>query len=146
VAGEDDAVRIAEEQGRTVFGLLVIVPPGQSRQVAFVYDLPPLEHVRGYELLVQKQAGLPEAKLHVSVRGAGRVLTCHGCSSGVHVHNGDVSCNLVGDTRIVWGDTRAWWGQVEPSYSVLARGLLLLGASVFLARARRRSGSVEKTG
>jgi LPXTG-site transpeptidase (sortase) family protein len=57
-SGFDSAPTSAAECGRTVFGGLVVVPPGAERRVEFKYRLPSSIQREGYSLVVQKQPGL----------------------------------------------------------------------------------------
>lgn len=136
VAGGDSAVSLDEERGRAVLGMLLIVPPGQSRRVVLVYQPPEAgEPLVARELLIQKQAGLPEGPLRVALPDEGRILACHGCASDAAVHGSVLTTTLSRDVRLVWAEpARPGNG---PDYRLLLPGLALLAVAGFLARARR---------
>lgn len=75
--GADSAVVVESESGKTVFGFLLVVAPGQAREIQLEYQLPPLNMlVPGvasvpYRLLVQKQPGAKPYPLVVTVSNPG---------------------------------------------------------------------------
>ncbi|MEK7606856.1 MAG: DUF4012 domain-containing protein [Patescibacteria group bacterium] len=62
-------VDVTQELGKTVFGAFISIEPGESRALEFTYTLP--QSVRQdieqkkYQLLIQKQAGVPDRDLTV---------------------------------------------------------------------------------
>lgn len=67
-------VETLTEDGRTVFGGFLALPPQQRATVTLQYTLPPTVIVNGhYHLTAQKQAGTTELPFNLVVRG-GRVL------------------------------------------------------------------------
>lgn len=62
---------LAEPEGeRDAFDGLLVLPPGESREVTFRYTLPSLR--LPYSLYVQKQPGTTAVPLHVAIRAPGR--------------------------------------------------------------------------
>jgi len=144
-AGGDSAASLAEERGRAVLGMLLIVPPGQSRQIVFTYETPASPtRAGGYELLVQKQAGTRGATLRVAVSGAGPVLRCEGCPSATDLKGSALALTLNTDMRITWQGPAPARARKRPLYGLIVSGLLCLGGSVYLARSPRRRGSASR--
>jgi hypothetical protein len=57
------------EGGLQQFGGFLVLPPGHTQKVAFVYTLPPSITPETYRLRIQRQAGTPPLPVTVTVNG-----------------------------------------------------------------------------
>jgi len=71
-ANASSDVQFSEELGKKVFGAKVFVPVGQSKTIELKYNLPERMKDGIYSLLIQKQSGVPELPVKISVRKADR--------------------------------------------------------------------------
>ncbi len=75
-AGGEDGVQVDEEAGRTVFGGLLVVRPGETQTLCLRYQLPPETVTRqqayeSYRLTIQKQPGTGDVPVTLALAADG---------------------------------------------------------------------------
>jgi len=127
--GVDSTPEVSQEARRSVFSALLVVPPGQSRDVSLSYELPPavLQDVPqpSYRLLIQKQPGAAGYPVNVRVLGSGWMLDPGQARPGDGGRGADLM--LDSDVELVWVRTGA-----DGNAMVRWRGVLTLVGSVML--------------
>ena len=126
VVGSDRPPEAGEEAGKAVFAALLVVAPGEERQLTFRYELPEQVSAGVYRLLVQKQAGTAALPVTVGLVGPGWRL---GGGS-----DAEARFALAADTRLV--AARAPGGL--PWGALAAGGVLLVAVGLGLVWAGRR--------
>ncbi len=108
VTGGDSAPEASEEAGKAVFSTLLVAAPGETRELAFSYELPAgVASAPAYSLLIQKQPGSADAPVDVGLLGTGWHVA--GCPPSAAVGaEGSVRFDLAGDTRLEWVTPAAW--------------------------------------
>jgi len=67
-SGQSGDTQISAELGKTVFGMRVDVPVGESKTITLKYQLPNYIKDGNYHLLVQKQSGSGDVPIEISVK------------------------------------------------------------------------------
>ena len=114
VLGGDQGPQVSEDAGKAVFSTLLVVAPGENRELVFDYELPAAlvgasPSARGgaaperYSLWVQKQPGSPSTPLRVSVSVSGAAWQLDTPRSlGAGNGAAPVTFRLTGDTELNW--------------------------------------------
>lgn len=148
VDGGDAPAEVSTEAGKSVFATLLVVAPGQTRQLVFQYELPPLstslaaDGVGGgvYRLWVQKQPGTPAVPVRVTVAGDGWQFSPSRSSAGVNGAGAQAEFDLAADTRLAWVDAGASARRaVVPALALAGVGVMLIALGVTVALLSRRA-------
>jgi hypothetical protein len=141
--GGDAAAQVSAEVGKAVFSTLLVVAPGQTRELVLQYELPsslgapagPLDDGTlastggdgAYSLLVQKQAGTVAVPYHVTAAGRGWQFSPTR-STAVEGYSGqDVAFGLATDTQLTWLDANGRSGRaLMPIATLTGVGLALV--------------------
>lgn len=106
VMGSDSKPEISEEAGKATFSAFSVVPPGESRELVFTYELPSavIEDLASpeYSLLIQKQAGSPDVPVHVSLSGGDWQLDSPIPDATLGGDGTQLRFNLASDTLLTW--------------------------------------------
>ncbi len=152
--GGDAVAQVSVEAGKTVFSTLLVVAPGQTRELVLRYDLPsslgaapsggpigtakPAELATPYSLLVQKQAGTAAVPYRVTVSGEGWQFRPVGSSPVEHYDGREVTFRLATDASLGWVETEGRAGRATVPILVLSGlGLMLVGWGIWLLRRTR---------
>jgi len=124
------------EPTKQVFAAFFVLPPGQSRTLAFTYQTPPLSRERGeYRLLIQKQPGTAATPVKVMLATLGGYTAAGLKSAGAARLQGEraeTELLLDRDQEVVltlapsdWTSVPIWaWGVLMASLLFLASGLV----------------------
>jgi hypothetical protein len=120
IRGGDAAAQVSAEAGKTVFSTLLVVAPGQTRELVFRYELPSSlgavtrpgatgalstqETGTPYSLLVQKEAGTVAVPYRVTVLGPGLQFSPTRSAPVERYSGQEVAFNLAVDTPLTWVD------------------------------------------
>jgi hypothetical protein len=159
IQGGDAAAQVSAEAGKTVFSTLLVVAPGQTRELVLQYELPSsLQTLPGsdqdgtlaatsagasYSLLVQKEAGTVAVPYRVSVSEPGWQLSPTR-STLMEAHDGqEVTFSLATDTQLSWVDTSGRGKRtIVPIVALAGLGLLLIGLGLWVRERGRVSPEV----
>jgi hypothetical protein len=146
IQGGDAPAQVSAEAGKTVFSTLLVVAPGQTRELVLQYELPsslPGSDEDGtlaaanaelpYSLLVQKEAGTVAVPYRVTVSEPGWQLSPTR-STPVEPHGGqEVTFSLAMDTQLSWLDTSGRSKRtIAPIVALAGLGLLLIGLGMWV--------------
>jgi len=110
VSGADSETVVSAESGKAVFGCLWVIAPGQTRELVFEYELPPLSQLipgqatGPYRLLVQKQPGTASVPLTVQVLSDGWKFRPSRSTRVSFYGNDQVDASLASDVVLMWAD------------------------------------------
>ena len=130
--GADSAAVVETEAGKTTFGFLWVLAPGQHREIQLEYQLPtsqvpaPGSGSAPYQLLVQKQAGAAPYPLVVQVSDPKWWFSASRSTPAAVVGEG-VQISLDSDALLVWsaGESAASTGS-RTALSILILGICLM--------------------
>jgi hypothetical protein len=154
--GGDAAAQVSAEAGKAVFSTLLVVAPGQTRELVLQYELPSslramprpnggetlaaTDGEGAYSLLVQKEAGTAAVPYRVTASGPGWQLSPTR-SAPVEVYNGqEVAFSLATDTHLTWVDASGRSKRAAvPIFTLAGLGLVLvlIGLGLWVAERRR---------
>ena len=152
--GGDAVAQVSAEAGKAVFSTLLVVAPGQTRELLLRYELPlSLGVVPGtgdvatmnaagahtpYSLLVQKQAGTGDVPYRVTVSGRGWQFSPARSGAVQHYSDQEVTFRLGTDIGLTWVETGGSVGRVTvPILVLFGLGLMLVGLGLWVLRHSR---------
>lgn len=118
VVGGDSEPEVSEEAGKAVISVFLVIAPGESRELAFDYELPSAGVMNSslpeYHLLIQKQPGSSDLPVQASILGGNWRLGAFLSDAAPSSAEGQVRFNLASDTQLIWvaagiEDSRASW-------------------------------------
>lgn len=162
--GGDAAAHVSAEAGKTVFSTLLVVAPGQTRELVLRYELPSslpalprlddsaqnagrstaggmltdTDAERPYWLLVQKQAGTVAVPYRVTVTGPGWQFSQTRSGPVDGYNEQEVAFGLAADTHLTWVETSSTYkGTTAPILALSGVGLLLIGLGLWVRNRSR---------
>jgi hypothetical protein len=157
--GGDADAQVSADAGKAVFSTLLVVAPGQTRELVLQYELPSsvwdaprpgggdtlaaTEEGQAYSLLVQKQAGTVAVPYRVATSGPGWQFS-RSRSAPVERYSGyEVTFSLATDTHLTWVDVTGRSRRATvPILALIGLGLVLLGLGVWVQEQSRVSTEV----
>jgi hypothetical protein len=146
--GGDAQAQVSVEAGKAVFSTLLVVAPGQTRELVLQYELPsslkamPSSGGAGapYSLLIQKQAGSAVVPYQVTASAPGWQFSLTRSSLADEYTGQEVAFSLATDTSLTWIDAA---GRSQPVIvaivALVGLGLLLMGLGLWVRQRRAMS-------
>jgi hypothetical protein len=147
--GGDAVAEVSAEAGKAVFSTLLVVAPGQTRELVLQYELPSsllallpsddgvtpvaTDGGRPYSLLVQKQAGTAAVPYWVTVSGPGWQFSPTRSAAVEGYDDQEVTFSLAADTHLSWVEAGGRSGRATvPILALAGLGLALIGLGLWV--------------